>query len=86
MEQDQQLIDFLKREENQSFLKGLRSQLPQNSKNGNMLGNASHLENTGEQRLMLKAENVLKLEYAVLKERQKNLIIKDYLDTEINAL
>lgn len=69
MEQDLQLIDFLKREENQSFLKGLRSQLPQNSKNGNMHGNASHLENTDEQRLMLKAENVLKLEYAVLKER-----------------
>jgi hypothetical protein len=33
--------------------------------------------------LRFKGENLLKLEYVVLKERTKNMIVKDYLDGEV---
>jgi len=34
----------------------------------------------------LKAEGLLKFEYVVLKERTKNQIVKEYLDSEIKAV
>jgi len=35
--------------------------------------------------LRLKGEGLMKFEYALLKERTKNLIVKDYLEGEIQA-
>lgn len=36
--------------------------------------------------LRLKGEGLLKLEYVVLKERTKQLIVKDYMDSELKLL
>jgi hypothetical protein len=36
--------------------------------------------------LRLKGEGLLKFEYVVLKERTKQLIVKDYLDSELKTL
>ena len=33
-----------------------------------------------------KGEGLLKFEYAVVKERQKNMIVKEYLEGEISSL
>lgn len=44
------------------------------------------LKATGSEEVRLRGEGVLKLEYAVLKERARNLIVKDYLDSEISAV
>ena len=34
----------------------------------------------------MRAEGVLKFEYVVLKERQKNQIVKEYLESELKVL
>jgi len=41
---------------------------------------------SGSEEIRLRGEGILKLEYAVLKERAKNLVIKDYLDSELASV
>lgn len=44
------------------------------------------LKATGSEEVRLKGEGLLKFEYVVLKERARNIIVKDYLESELKTV
>jgi flagellar motor component MotA len=48
--------------------------------------NRNFLKTLANEESRLRAEGLMKLEYLILKEREKNNIVKDYLDQEIKKV